>query len=108
MFARVLRYLLSLMEGKSAMPVDPTTGLDVPDLTPAVVSAPIQAVTPPLVPSSISPRPLEQIRSEIKNAHQALKALAAEYRAALRYYDQDCAAFESGFEAVAARLKAVL
>ncbi len=149
MIVRLLHFLLNLIEGKHIMPIDPTTGLDVPDLgvaTPTAPAAPepvsasapeAQASDPAPVPAAPAaptpPRSLDAIKSDtdaaraahqaavdaVRATHEALKALAAEYRAAVSYLDQDCAdieaevskaqaAAEGSLEGIVTKLKAVL
>ncbi len=110
MFARLLHALLLKLEGVSLM-----TGL--PETQPIAVPA-----APPPPPAAAAPRGLDLIRADadaartahlaaqnaVRASHDALKTLAAEYRAALAFFDADCQAVERSLGALFEQLKAAL
>ncbi|OIQ97230.1 hypothetical protein GALL_207840 [mine drainage metagenome] len=110
MFARVLHALVLKLEG-----VPPMTGL--PEIPPAVPAVPVAAAAAPP-----PPRALDLIRADadaartahvaaqnaVRASHDVLKTLAAEYRAALAFFEADCQAVERSLGALFEQLKAAL
>ena len=54
MLVRFLKFIVSKLEGKTVMPIDPTTGLEVPDLNTGITTSTDQSVTATTAASAIS------------------------------------------------------